>query len=113
MIRESLEDVEHTHRWQEHPRARLLECLLCGAWRLQEGMPGAAWEGEVFPSTEALLEQLARALHLTTQLLESHQLTAEEAAQCFHNRAVLEHLAQSLQQHGLQTNILAAEPSRT
>lgn len=33
------------------------------------------------PQAEALLDQLARFLLLTTQLLEKHELTAQEAAQ--------------------------------
>ena len=113
MRQESFEGVEHIHRWQEHQQVRLLECQFCGAWRLQEGMPGTTWEGEPFPPAEALLDQLAHMLDLTTQLLESHQLTTQEEAQCLYNRAVLEQVAQRMRRLGLQTNILTDEPNRT
>lgn len=62
---------------------------------------------------EALLDQLARALLLTTQLLEKHELTAQEEGQCFQNQALLAKLAPGMQWQGVQTNIPAAEPSRT
>ena|ERR1051326_8824686 len=40
------EYLTHTHQWQGSNEVKLLQCVLCGAWRLQVFWPGSEAERE-------------------------------------------------------------------
>ncbi len=89
MASEAMEDLGHIHQWQEHQEVRVLQCVQCEAWRLQTVGAWTAGCEQQLAQARGMLDQLAWYLSRTTQLLQAHALTAEEAQQCQENHAFL------------------------